>query len=163
MKILSAFFALFCFASAYATELPLNCKTDNHQYKNDQIVLHTDSNHRPQLYMLHNISKKVVIINHLKQHPSASAGWSSDLRKDNWSALMVAQPKFSLVCMIDKDQKFIYVDCKKFIEACYFSDFKDDENNGSGTYWVAEDAPLKSIMHQIAERKIQLGVSDTPS
>lgn len=142
--------------TGYANELLENCKTDQVRVLKQRLILHTKLNHEPHLVLLRNVSKDELIINHVVVHPSASAGWSSYLRPGNYSALMVSQPRFSLICHKMDDGKYIPVSCNKVITTCYFSHFRDEQKVANGTFWVVEDKPLKTVMQEILARKIFL-------
>lgn len=139
-----------------ANSLPIKCESKYINHQDGKLVLHTVMNYEPQLVLIHNKTKRELVVNHSRARPSASAGWSSQLHPDSWSALMVTQPKFSLTCAEMRDEKYVLLDCSKVLESCYYTKFQDQESAATGTYWIAENFPLIELMGKIRKRKIIL-------
>ena len=120
-----------------------------------QILFKSESNDSQVLYLIHNQSPHELWLTHPVKNPSASAGWSSQLKVSQWSAITVAEPEFALSCVEVKPGSEQYVDCADVVVACEYSDAKFS-SSAKGGYWVAENKTLAALLSAIPGRGIQL-------
>jgi len=151
--------ATACRSDSIETDFPQTCVEDGLKFENSNLVLNKGSSSKQSLYLFHNISDKNFWLNHpVTKDPGASAGWASNLSPGNWSALTidgtaVNMENFEITCSIIGDGKVEYLDCKGVIKTCRFREpvFKADN---VGSYWVAENKPLNSLLEAIKGRGI---------
>ena len=117
---------LFFIATVWAQD------NNNIMFKDKQVYLNSSMNQH--VYVLHNVTQGIVMINHVTQNPGASAGWMSQIGPGNWSAIAVDKANFSLACMLYSPPHIGLVDCQKVISV-------SDSNIAAhgGTYWVFEN------------------------
>jgi len=148
-----------CHGEGSKSGFPETCMEEGIKFENNNLVLNEGSSSKQSLYLFHNISDKSFWLNHpVTKDPGASAGWASNLSPGNWSALTIDgtatdMENFEITCSIIGDGKVDYLDCKKVIETCRFKDPVFNSEN-TGSYWVAEDKPLNSLLEAIKARGI---------
>ena len=146
--MLSILFTLFALG-AYAddNDLPASCKPV--AVEGESVIL---SAKKPQLMMIHNLSKNDLWITHPVSEPSASAGWSSRLQAGNWSALALDKESFELSCIESKPGHEQQVPCKGMITVCQWSTVNLPPTQGAGTYWAGENLSLSGLTAQLGGR-----------
>lgn len=115
----------------------------------DQSVLL--STPKPAIIMIHNLSEGDVWITHPVADPSASAGWSSRLQGNNWSALALSEKSFELSCIESKPGHEQQVPCAGVLAVCKWS-IKKMPQGVTGTYWAGEDMTLSALTAHITGR-----------
>src|SRR5438046_4551571 len=85
-------------ANAIAACEPLDIKSENKEI----ILPGPDDSKTNKIYFFKNLTDKSIWIDHPVLHPSMSAGWSSYLRKNNASALLVNKKDFNISCAVIK-------------------------------------------------------------
>jgi hypothetical protein len=120
--------------------------------KDESIILTTK---KPILVLIHNSSKGDLWITHPISEPSASAGWSSRLQADHWSALALNKESFELSCIESKPGHEQQVPCAGAISVCLWSSVQIP-TEGSGTFWAGEDMSLNSLMEHLGGRGFKL-------
>lgn len=131
--------------------LPTGCKAIPIQNE-----LASLSSEMPSLFMIHNISKVDLWITHPVSEPSASAGWSTRLQPDHWSALALKAKTFDLSCIESKPGHEQQVECADVIAVCQWTVAKPPENGSLGTYWAAEDMSLSALSAYLGRRGFKL-------
>lgn len=143
--------------TVFAEKLPPNCEDFNIKFEDQKVWLHTNLGNNSEVYLLQNKQKFPIILNHEKRQPNASAGWGSKLDVGHWSAMMVSQNDFSLVCANAKDQEHGWktLACDQVLTACRITEFTDHGDNRGATFWLAENGTYPQIMAELQKRKIE--------
>ena len=109
-----------------------------------------------KVYFFKNLTKQSVWIDHPVTHASStSAGWSSYLRADNSSAMLVNRKNFSISCALIKPGKVEMLNCAKTISVCMPSEVVMTSSR-KGTYWLAEDKPWDDLLKALNKRGVQI-------
>ncbi len=111
-----------------------------------------------QVVLIHNISTSDLWITHPVKDPGASAGWSSHLEADNWSALVVDKDSFELNCIESKPGHEQQVPCVGLISVCEWPGVKIPAD-AKGTFWAGENLPLQTLTAQLGGHGYGLPVS----
>jgi hypothetical protein len=143
-----------------APEPIYTCEAKNYNFVGQNIVLNTEKKESDQqLFFIQNISPQDIWINHTPTHASAgaSAGWSSQLLKDHWSAMALNQKEISFQCMRSHEKGDLKpVSCKMVLRICRAT----SPTFGKGTvgsYWIIENQnSLKDLLNQLQQRGINL-------
>lgn len=136
----------------FAIDKPYLCRVSGLKYTYASVIFFSQHTASPRLYAIHNMTRDTIWLTHERKHPSASAGWSSELASDRWSAILVTGRKFDLQCNIQtKAGKMMMMPCRRVISACQYSDF-DSKNPIGGGYWVAENLTYPELSAHIAKR-----------
>jgi hypothetical protein len=130
------------------TCVPMKLKSQN---KN--IVLDGTSD-AGQIFLIKNQSAKSMWIDHPVKHPSASAGWSSYIRADEWSALFLDKKDFSLNCSVIQPGKVDTVDCAQTLSVCKPTHLTYTSSR-KGSFWLVEGKPLKELMKALEKRGVK--------
>src|SRR3990167_3496083 len=140
----------------FATEFPHLCRVSGLRFSDKAILLFSQHTAKPRMYVIHNISRKAIWLNHEKKYPSASAGWASSLLPNHWSAILVTDRNFDLQCQFQKKSGAMRaMPCKQMIRVCQFSEFYS-KNPLSGGYWVVENVPFRALLSRIDARGFSL-------
>lgn len=110
---------------------------------------------QPTVYLLQNKSDHDLWLVHDVQDPGASAGWTSLLKVQQFSAIMVDRKQFSLQCVEKKPGAQQYVSCQAVLYVCTWPD-PELNHAKKGTYWIAEDMPFSDLKMTIKNRRIIL-------
>ncbi len=131
--------------------IPLEINSENKEI----ILPGPEEARKNKLYVVKNLTDKSIWLDHPVLHPSASAGWSSYLRKNNASALIVNRKNFNLNCAVIKPGKVDYLDCAKAVSICSPKEvlFKSSRK---GTYWIAEDQSWEELMKTLDKRGLMV-------
>ncbi len=108
-----------------------------------------------KIYFFTNKTSQSIWIDHPVERPSASAGWSSYLRKENSSALLVNRKDFAISCAVIAPGKVDYLDCAKAISVCV-ADKVTVASSRKGTYWLAEDKSWDELLKALNKRGVQI-------
>lgn len=100
---------------------------------------------KPLLVLIHNLSKNDLWITHPVSEPSASAGWSSRLQSEKWSALALDKNSFELSCIESKPGHEQQIPCTGAIAVCQWEAVTLPAQS-SGTYWAGEDMTLAALL-----------------
>lgn len=147
-----------CTADSADSDFPEGCTGDNFEYKDNNLLLDLNASGQ-SLFLLHNISEYNYWLDHpITKDPGASAGWATTLNASQWSALSINNnsndDSFALSCaIIGKNGKISYLDCKDVLVACKAESAKFKSGN-SGSYWVAENQNLNSVLKTVKSRGI---------
>lgn len=154
MRVLVAFCSLLIGSYLFAeSTLPVGCQPVTVQ--GEAVTLKAK---KSKLVFIHNLTKTDLWITHPVTDPSASAGWSSRLQADNWSALTVDKPSFILTCIESKPGHEQQVPCEGTIAVCQWRGAKIPGNE-QGTFWAAEDKSLSALTAAIGARGFVLPVA----
>ncbi|WP_419419849.1 hypothetical protein ACNVED_00660 [Legionella sp. D16C41] len=120
--------------------------------KDETVVLKAK---QPTLYLIYNNSNSDLWITHPVSEPSASAGWSSRLESQNWSALAVNQSSFELSCIETKPGHEQQVPCAGILAVCKWSKVKLPASS-TGTFWAGENMDLPALNSHLGGRGFKL-------
>ena len=154
MRVLLAFyFGLFSFVAAAEATLPAGCRAVAVQ--GESVTLKSKSG---TLALIHNLGSTDLWITHPVNNPSASAGWSSHLSADHWSALAVSKRSFVLTCVESMPGHEQQIPCEGAIAVCQWNGVKIPGKEQS-TFWVGEDQSLSALTATIGTRGFKVPVS----
>jgi hypothetical protein len=136
----------FCVFSQTGLEA---CTQEGFVYKDHNIIFNNDGKTIQRVYLIHNLTRGIVMVNHVKADPGASAGWMTKMNPDNWLALAMNQPNFGFACMSYNPPQLRMVDCQSVIGVCSFK-----PKNNLGNYWLAQNENILDILKILAQRKI---------
>lgn len=134
-----------------ASAFPANCTTNQgYTFQGKELLLNSPFNATtPQrVFLLHNTTNGIVMINHQVSNPGASAGWGSEINPNQWSAIVVTQPTFSLVCMAYIPPRLGFINCTNALSICSLP----ATSQTLGTFWLAENQPLPKLLNTLIQR-----------
>ena len=135
-----------------ATDFPKGCGHSGYHYAKELLILHTERTQKPELFLLHNYSRHKIFINHyLWRDPGASAGWSSVISAGKWSAIVLNQTRFPMLC---KRMGYNYqpVNCAKIIAICQYANINVRfQRLKNSSFWVAENIKLAQLIRRLAK------------
>ncbi|KTD45799.1 hypothetical protein Lrub_2596 [Legionella rubrilucens] len=140
MKYLLALLMLVSAAVKAEEKAPASCQPVAVQ--GESVML---SAKKPLLILIHNLSKNDLWITHPVSDPSASAGWSSRLQSDKWSALALDKEAFELSCIESKPGHEQQIPCTGAIAVCQWPVVTMPAQS-SGTFWAGEDMTLSALL-----------------
>jgi hypothetical protein len=140
-------------ACANADCAPLNFTME----KND-MVLQGNPKTSTQVFFFHNKSNKSIFLDRGGENPGASAGWSTYLRPDHWSVLLLNKKSFTVHCTMIEPGTVVVLNCKDMIEVCTPPNLTLNKKL-KGNFWLAEDKPFESVV-KILEKK---GITTSPT
>lgn len=157
-KILMAA-VLFPVATFALAKFPTQCRVSGLRYVHSDIALFSQHTSSPRLYVFENTGLSPIWLNHTdKNKGGMGAGWASQLFPRHWSALLVTQRNFDLMCQMQtKTRGMVTVPCKKVLHACQFSQFTS-KNLVAGGYWVTESVPYRMLESRIRARGFTLPI-----
>ncbi|KTC84638.1 MULTISPECIES: hypothetical protein [Legionella] len=130
--------------------LPSSCKPV--AVKGESVMV---SAKKPLLVIIHNLSNSDLWITHPVSDPGASAGWSSRLQADNWSALALDKENFELSCIESKPGHEQQVPCQGAISLCSWAKVTMPAKE-TGTYWAGENMTLSNLKEHLGGRGFEL-------
>lgn len=122
---------------------------------NNQVLPGPDKLNGIALYFFKNRTTQSVWLDHPVSHPSLSAGWSSYLRPNRWSAILLTKKNFELQCAAIHPGQVEYYDCKKVIYTCVPESILMNIKR-KGSYWIVEDQPWNEFIQLLQKRGIHL-------
>ncbi|MBA2650454.1 MAG: hypothetical protein H0U75_12835 [Legionella sp.] len=147
MKLGVLIFGLFVTHFVFAQSiLPTGCEPL--EIKGESLILNPK---KTDLIFIHNMTKMDIWITHPVRNPSASAGWSSRLQSDNWSALVVSKKSFELTCIESKPGHEQQIPCEGAIAACRWNHVRKSAKS-KGTFWGAENKSLSALKAAVGAR-----------
>lgn len=123
----------------------------------EAVTLHAK---KPTLMLIHSLSKGTLWLTHPVADPGASAGWTSQLDANKWSAFRVNKASFEINCVESSPGHEQQIPCEGAIAICAWSGVKFVGKGQDGNYWVAENMDLNSLPHQIKTRGFSLPVKE---
>jgi len=103
------------------------------------------------LFMIHNLSNADLWLTRPISDPSASAGFSSRLQADLWSALLLREPSFEISCIESKPGHEQQVACSEVLALCQWPNMKAPKSL-PGTFWAGENKPLSALTAYLGRR-----------
>lgn len=148
MKVFAVLGLLALSSSVFAVEstLPAGCHAVTVQ--GDKVTIKSK---KKSLVFIHNLTSADLWVTHPVTDPGASAGWTSRLQGDKWSALSLEKGPFVLNCIESKPGHEQQVPCEGAIAVCQWKEAKFPEN-AQGTFWAAEDMSLSALTAAVGAR-----------
>lgn len=133
--------------------LPPHCVPIGYRFYKGWLFLAPEG-HPSGLYLFYNITRRALLIDHPVFQPNASAGWSSELHPEHWSAFWVTGPDFPLECRMLKPYDIAKPQfCQHVIQVCRLEPIEITQPQFvTGEYWVAEDLPYPLMMERVHQR-----------
>lgn len=122
-------------------------------FKRLSLILPSDNKQR--LVLVHNKTKSPLWLTHPVKNPTVSAGWTTVLAVEKWSAIAVNRPNFELACVEALPGAEQRISCAASVDVCEVHDPVFDQKNG-GTYWVTESQRLEKLILKVTRREIKL-------
>lgn len=147
MKYILSMILIFTACNACATDIfPVGCKAII--IKEGPLIL---SAPKPVLIMVHNLSNHDLWVTHPVSDAGASAGWSSQLESDRWSALALHDQSFELTCIESKPGHEQQVACAGLLAVCEWTN-RAIPQEVSHTYWAGENMKLSALKEHITQQ-----------
>jgi hypothetical protein len=148
--ILCAAFSTVLYAESQFPCYPVKVKIENKNI----VLLGPEKSDLAQVYFFKNSSKEAVWLDH-PTRKSASAGWSSYLRSENWSAFILNRKDFVITCSAIRPGKVDSLDCMQVLAVCAPKEaaFKTPPK---GTYWLVEDKSWDEVVKSMEKRGISI-------
>lgn len=105
----------------------------------------------PGLVMIHNVSDVDLWITHPISDPSASAGWSSRLQTNRWTAFAQGDKAFELSCIESKPGHEQQVPCSGVLALCQWLNIKTTDKQPT-PYWAGENMSLPELLGHLGQR-----------
>lgn len=118
--------------------------------KNDVALLKVK---KPALIVLHNTSEHTVWLTHPIKNPGASAGWTSELSANHWSALFLTPEKesFKLACIKSIPGHEQRVACVEVLRLCTLST-QSVPKNANTAFWALENINKNDLNPKLVQR-----------
>ncbi|HLB56405.1 MAG TPA: hypothetical protein VJK30_03650 [Coxiellaceae bacterium] len=156
LKLLFITFIIFPLIISATEKFPTHCRISGLRFSHHSILFFSQHTAMPRLYVIKNISKKIIWLTHEKKNPGASAGWDTQLSPQHWSAILITRRQFDLHCHFqNKAGVMMRASCEHMIRACQFSEFYSHHPIG-GSYWVVENVLFRDLMSRIRARGFSL-------
>jgi hypothetical protein len=133
------------------TSLTVSCPPLKLKSQNNNIILDASTTATTQIYFLKNHSSKSLWLDHPVKNASASAGWTSYLRPNEWSALLIDKKGFSLSCSVIQPGKVETLDCEQALTVCKPAHFTYTSTR-KGSYWLVEAKSWKELLKALEKR-----------
>lgn len=116
----------------------------------DSIVLDVK---KGNLVFMHSIAKNDLWLTHPVTDPGASAGWTSQIQPDNWSALALDKSSFTVTCIESKPGHEQQIPCEGMVAVCQWDKIKISDK---GTFWAGENKSLAELIAALGARGISV-------
>ncbi len=153
IAIIRRMFLLLSLSGLFNVVLAMTCNPVQVKMQNKSIILlGPEKSENPQIYFFKNSSKQAIWIDH-PTHRSMSAGWSSYLRVDHWSAFLLTRKDFEITCSVIEPGKVENLSCVQALLVCSPSKvvFK---NPPKDTYWLVEDKPWEELIKVVEKHAL---------
>lgn len=150
-KLIMSLFMILSFNAFALDSLPYHCQS----IAVTQATVMLPAASSPSLVMIYNQSDNDLWITHPITDPSASAGWSSRLQSNHWSALALGQDAFELSCVESKPGHEQQISCAGEIMVCLWPNLTE-ANRKKEPYWAAENMPLRSILSTLRQHGFKI-------
>ena len=118
---------------------PRGCSPAHINYEFDYLLLGTtqsDSAHR--VFVFKNISHNPILVEQAPEQNSLGTHFNSVIEPNKWSALLVEQPNFKLLCHDAMGRESWAIACHQVLRACELRVAPIMES-AQGQYWIAEN------------------------
>ena len=144
--ILTSIFTLIAVSSFAKEVLPSGCVPK--AIDSNEAILYTNNT---SFFMIHNISEHDLWLTHPVVEPSASAGFSSNIKANKWSAFVLVEPSFKISCVETKPGHEQQVPCADVIALCEFPNIAIPQNLYA-TFWAGENMSLAELIAYVGRR-----------
>lgn len=144
--VIWSFLLWSAFVVAAESTLPAGCQAVTVQ--GEAVTVPAKKN---SLVFIHNLTAVDLWITHPVSDPGASAGWTSRLQGENWSALSLEKGPFVLNCTESRPGHEQQVPCEGAIAVCKWKKIKFPEN-AKGVFWAAENMSLSALTAAVGAR-----------
>jgi len=111
---------------------------------------------KPALIVIHNLSEMDLWVTHpISDSNGASAGWSTRLQTDRWSAFVQWGKASELSCIESKPGHEQQVPCSKVLAACQWSGIKTPRKENA-PFWAGENLSLKELLSHLKKRGLSV-------
>ena len=133
-------FLLFFLLSSFVWSAEtLTCTPLKLKIQNKTILLPDVEKDRPsQVYVVHNISPNSLWLDHPTERKGMSAGWSSYIQPNKWSAIVLNRKDFAISCAVIQPGKVDEEECAKAVKVCHAENMTVTSKR-KGSYWLVED------------------------
>jgi hypothetical protein len=139
---------LMSFNGFSETSFPKKCKPVRVQ--GNSVVVDVK---KGNLLFIHSTAKNDLWLTHPVNNPSASAGWTSRIQPDHWSALALDKSSFEITCIESRPGHEQQTPCEGMIAVCQWKKIKIPEG---GTFWAGEDRALSALIAALGGRGINV-------
>lgn len=141
------------FATPAAPTSPMGCTQGGFNMANNTLNLTSAGQPRQRVYLINNVADYIVVINRVTSRAGMNAGWVSRLDSGSWSALAMDSDEASFNCMARREvpPSLGYVSCAEALKVCVVVPANQGNTNG-GSYWVAENQNLGTVMQKMKEK-----------
>lgn len=113
----------------------------------------------PSLIIIHNLSEMDLWVTHpISDSNGASAGWSTRLQSDRWSAFAQGKKAFELSCIESKPGHEQQIPCSKALAACQWVGV-EIPGKQAAPFWAGENLPLKDLLSYVERRGFKLSAA----
>lgn len=109
---------------------------------------------KPALVLIYNHSNSELWLSHPVKNIGASAGWTSQLESQKWSALALNKKDFKLTCIESKPGHEQEVSCQGLVTVCKWPNQESEKSKG--TYWAGENMSLPALKSYLGDRGFKL-------
>ena len=109
---------------------------------------------KSSLFMIYNRSKHDLWLTHPVDNQGASAGWTSQLASQKWSALAVSGD-FAINCVESYPGHEQEINCSEAIEVCQYQKVNFPED-AEGSFWAGENMSKEKLISHLEKRGFKL-------
>lgn len=142
-KLLIAILGLISFNVSALEISDFDCSSTQVSSSGLKLILNKTAGNKPQVYAIKNITDKDIELNHIKPG-GMGAGWASTLSAGKWSALVLTEKNFNLMCATDDKA----TKCENSLEICHMKNVKI---NANGSYWLAENKSWDDVAEKFKQ------------
>lgn len=149
MRIIALFcIGLLSFNGFAGTTFPKKCTPI--QVQGNSVVVEVK---KGKLILIHSTAKNDLWLTHPVKNPSASAGWTSRIQPNRWSALALDKSSFEISCIESSPGHEQQIPCEGLIAVCQWKKGKIPEG---GTFWASENMSLSTLISALGARGIKV-------
>ncbi len=125
---------------------PRGCSPKTVMFHGNQIALGTKPTDRTyRVYVFKNVSSQTIKLVHPATGRDLGLGLNSDIRPHTWSAIIVHEENFPLLCQENYQGYESGIACEDVIRACEMA-VSPVMQSSKGEYWITESQPSKSAL-----------------
>lgn len=146
--ILFALSTVISMSSVFAASMTVGAK----------IILNKEA--KSHLFVFHNTSKQSLWLVHESAHPSASAGWTSQIDPDRWTVLLLSKANFALTChLVNSKTAQASVSCKRYVSVKKMKNYQIPDKAKNMSYWVVENVTKSELPGKMKLRAFQESIA----
>jgi hypothetical protein len=134
--------------------LSASCQSIKLKSLNKNIMLDGSDATTGQIYLIKNHSKTSIWLDHPAKRSATSAGWSSYLRPDDWSALYIDKKGFTLNCSVIQPGKVENLDCEQALTICKPQHLVYSPSR-KGSFWLVEGKSWKELLKGLEKKGVK--------